>query len=463
MVRIEMMRLGEGKRKLQFAKGGPPPRRDQVWLGSLIALPYVSYASLVVMLGLLIAAMFQRGGQVWRLCGQRGFGWLSGGLLLSASFAINRSEAFLQLTNFLPFFLFFGILATVPSVVKQPFIKLEALARWLLLTSVPMNLLAVVEYGLRFETVAPRIRRLDLPGWLLGWLYDGPDFGHRAHSVFSHPNTLSAYLVIILGLGLGLGLKGLAKQRQFNWQQWAETGAIALCIIAIFCTGSRNGVLIAFVLVAIALYAARRHRWVMLSGLVGSGAIAAAVLAWGIGGRSLSLVLITQDPRIGVWRLALDMIWQRPWLGWGFAGLRLTYEPGSIPGYESIAHAHNVWLFLASEAGIPVMLGFCVIIGRLYYEGVSTFIWGKLPAENRAILLGYLLAFASCLMFALFDVTLFDSRINVLSWGLLAGIYLLSHSLLSHLLSHSDLAGPKLAESELPDNELSNNEEGVSS
>ncbi|MGI8936000.1 MAG: O-antigen ligase family protein [Phormidesmis sp.] len=448
MVRIEMIRLGEGKRKLQFAKGGPPPRREQVWLGSLIALPYVSYASLVVMLGLLIAAMFQRGGRVWRLCGQQGFGWLSGGLLLSASFAMNRGEAFLQLTNFLPFFLFFGILVTVPSVVKQPFIKLEALARWLLLTSVPMNLLAVVEYGLRFETVAPRIRTLALPGWLLGWLlgwlYDGPDFGHRAHSVFSHPNTLSAYLVIILGLGLGLGLKGLAKQSRFNWQQWAEAGAIALCIIAIFCTGSRNGVLIALVLVAIALYSARRHRWVMLSGLVGSGAIAAAVLAWGIGGRSLSLALITQDPRIGVWRLGLDMIWQRPWLGWGFAGLRLTYEPGSIPGYDSIAHAHNVWLFLASEAGIPVMLGFCGVIGRLCYEGVSTFIWGKLPAENRAILLGYLLAFASCLMFALFDVTLFDSRINVLSWGLLASIY---------LLSHSDPAGPKMAESELPKNE----------
>ena len=392
------------------------------------------------MLGLLIAAMFQRGGQVWRLCGQRGFGWLSIGLLLSASFAMNRGEAFLQLTNFLPFFLFFGTLATVPSVVRQPFVRLEALARWLLLTSVPMNLLAVVEYGLKFEAVARRVRAWPLPEWLLSRLYE-PDFGHRAHSVFSHPNTLSAYLVIILGLGLGLGLKGLAARSHFDRQQWAEAGAIALCIAAIFCTGSRNGVLIALVLVAISLYAARRHRWVMLSGLVGSGAIAAAILAWGIGGRSLSLALITQDPRIGVWRLALDLIWQRPWLGWGFAGLRLMYKPGSIPGYDSIAHAHNVWLFLASEAGIPVMLGFCVVIGKLYYEGVSTFIFGKLPAKNRAILLGYLLAFASCLMFALFDVTLFDSRINVLSWGLLASIY---------LLSHSDPAKLKMAESKPP-------------
>lgn len=433
MARIEMMRLEEfGSQKNRFIQENRPSRRERIWLGSLIALPYASYASLVVMLGLLITAMGQRGGRVWRLCGQQGLGWLSLGLLLSASFALDRGEAFLQLTNFLPFFLFFGVLATVPPVVQQPFIKLEALARWLLLTSVPMNLLAVAEYGLKFEAVIPRIQALSLPGWLLSWLYE-PDFGHRAHGLFSHPNTLSAYLVIILGLGLGLGLKGLVAQKLSAGQskasrQMAEALAIALCIAAIFCTGSRNGVLIALVLVAIALYAARRHRWVMLSGLVGSGAIAAAVLALGIGGRSLSLSMITQDPRIGVWRLALEMIWQRPWLGWGFAGLRLTYQPGSIPGYDSIAHAHNVWLFLASEAGIPVMLGFCLVVGRLYCGGVNTFICGKLPAENRAILLGYLLAFASCLMFALFDVTLFDSRINVVSWGLLSAIYLLSQS-----------------------------------
>ena len=181
-----------------------------------------------------------------------------------------------------------------------------------------------------------------------------------------------------------------------------------------------------WLMVAIALYAARRHRWVMLLGLTGSGAIASAVLAFGIGGRSLSLALITQDPRLGVWQLALEMIQQRPWLGWGFAGLRLLYIPGSIPEYDSIFHAHNLWLFLASEAGIPVMAGFCAAIGTLYYGGVKTFITGKLPAENRALLLGYLLAFASCLLFALFDVALFDSRINVLSWGVLAGIYRLS-------------------------------------
>ena len=399
--------------------------RERIWLASLIVLPYVSYLGLVIMLGLFVSALCQRGKQVWRLCGQRGLGWLTAGLLIISTFALNKGESFLQLTNFLPFFLFFGVLATVPSVVNQPFVKLAVLARWLLLTSVPMSVLAMGEFVIKFEAIAPKIQSFFLlswlPPWLLNWIYV-PDFGHRAHSFFSHPNMLAAYLSIVLGLGLGVVMKALAEQKPF----WREGLALGLCAIALFCTGSRNGILSALVLIAIALYHARYYKWVMLTGLAASSAILAAVFSLGIGGRSLSLSLLTNDPRIGVWQLATEMIQQRPWLGWGFAGLRILYEPGSIPDYDIIFHAHNIWLFLASEAGIPVMVGFCIVIGTIYYDSVQLLIKGNLPATEQATLLGYLLAFASCLLFSLFDVALFDSRINILSWGLLSSLYVLS-------------------------------------
>ena len=391
-----------------------------------MTLPYASYLGLVIMAGLFVTALKQRGKQVWRLCIQRGFGWLTLGLLLSSSFALDRGESFLQLTNFLPFFLFFGVLATVPPVVARPFARLEGLARILLLTSVPMCAIAVIEYIIKFEAIAPTVQGLPLPDWLLNWIYEEPSFGHRAHSVFTHPNALSAYLVILLGLGLGLVLQNLNEPKDTR-PQAAQISALVLCLAAIFCTGSRNGVLIALVLIAIALYAARRHRWVMIGGLVAAGAIAAALVSFGIGGRSLSLALLTSDPRLQVWQLAIEMIQQRPLLGWGFAGLRLLYVPGSIPDYDIIFHAHNIWLFLAAEAGVPVMIGFCWVVGSIFYGGIKAWLKGALPAGDRAILLGYLLAFSSCLLFALFDVTLFDSRPNLLSWSLLAAIFLLSH------------------------------------
>lgn len=418
--------------------------RSRIWLASFVILPYISYLGLLIMTGLWLTALWQRGKQVWRLCGQRGFGWLTLGLILSACFAWDRGEAFLQLVNFLPFFLFFGVLASLPELVADPAPKLEKLARWLLLTSLPMTVVAVVEFGLKFESMIPRVQALPLPGWLLNWLY-GEDFGHRAHSIFTHPNGLAAYLVIVLGLGLGLVLQSLSvvNGKQAGRLKVLQAIAVVLAAMAVFCTGSRNGVLTVLVLLAIALYAARRHRWVFLTGLLGAGAIAFAVLSLGIGGRSLSMALMTSDPRVGVWQLALDMIQQRPWLGWGFAAMRLRYEPGSIMGYDIIFHAHNVWLYLASEAGIPLMVAFCAVVGSLYYDGIKTFIKGDLAVGEsfgastaealaawqcqRAILLSYLLAFTSCLLFGLFDVTLFDARLNILSYGLLAGIYVLTH------------------------------------
>lgn len=414
-------------------------KRSRLWLASLVILPYISYLGLLIMVGLWLTALAKRGRQVWQLCMRRGFGWLSLGLIISGCFAWDRGEAFLQLANFLPFFLFFGVLATVPALTNNPVKQLATVARWLLLTAMPIGAIAIVEYALKFERIMPTIKAAPLPSWFLGWLYEEPSFGHRAHSVFSHPNGLSAYLAIVLGLGLGLVVKGLSdatlnataanskvSSDSTSQHKIAQAIAVVITLAATFCTGSRNGVLIALVMLAIALYAARRHRWVMFLGLLGSGAIAAAAITFGIGGRSLSLELLTQDPRIGVWQLAWEMIQQRPWLGWGFAGMRLRYVPNSVPGYDIIYHAHNIWLYLASEAGIPLMVGFCAVIGTLYYRGIRAFCDRRLPADHRAILLSYLLAFTSCLMFNLFDVTLFDSRLNILSYGLLAGIYVLS-------------------------------------
>ncbi|MEL7520395.1 MAG: hypothetical protein AAGJ80_02035, partial [Cyanobacteria bacterium J06553_1] len=240
-------------------------KRSRLWLASLVILPYISYLGLLIMVGLWLTALAKRGRQVWQLCMRRGFGWLSLGLIISGCFAWDRGEAFLQLANFLPFFLFFGVLATVPALTNNPVKQLATVARWLLLTAMPIGAIAIVEYALKFERVMPTIKAASLPSWFLGWLYEEPSFGHRAHSVFSHPNGLSAYLAIVLGLGLGLVVKGLsdatlnataAKSKvssdSTSQHKLAQAIAVVITLAATFCTGSRNGVLIALVMLAIA-------------------------------------------------------------------------------------------------------------------------------------------------------------------------------------------------------------------
>lgn len=404
--------------------------RLDVWLASFVALPYAMYGSMLVMVYLLVTAVARRGRQVWQACGSVGFGWLTVGLLLSASFGINRGDAFLQLANFLPFFVLWGVWVTHPAMVARPFAVLEKLARWLVVSSLPLCMVALMEYALKFEGIMPWVRAA-MPLWFLNWIYEEPYFGHRARSLFDHPNGLAAYLVMVLGLGLGLVLGFGSAQPPVVRSRWLVWLSVVLCFGAIFCTGSRNGVLIALVLVAIALYAARRYRWAWILGLVGAGALAAAIGSFGIGGRSLSLSIFTNDPRVGVWRLASEMVYQRPWLGWGFSGLRVLYEPDSIPGHDKIYHAHNIWLFLASESGIPVMVGFCVVFGSIFYRAIRLFFADEergLSAGDRAVLFSYLMAFAACLLFALFDVVLFDARLNIPAFGLLAAMYAMCES-----------------------------------
>ncbi|MEL6159261.1 MAG: O-antigen ligase family protein [Cyanobacteria bacterium J06554_11] len=412
-------------------------KRDVIWLLGWVVLPYASYLGLVILAVAFATALRWRGKQIWQLCGQRGFGWLTAGLLLSSSAAVtNRGDAFLQLTNFLPFFLFFGVLALEPAVVKQPFAKLETIARTLLLTSTPLTSLAIVQYLLKTDVILDyATQRQVFPRWLMRQIYGGAI--DRADVFFSNSNTLSAYLLMLFGLGLGLLIKrwiapqgrtkSVASQAAGRFHQF-EIVATLLCGGAIFSTGSRMGLAIALLLLAVALYQVRSHRWVLITGVLCGGALILAAATLSIGERTFSLAMVQSDVRGPLWELAVDLFRQRPWLGWGLGGLRSQYVSGSISGYEQLAHAHNIWLFLASETGIPVMVGFSVVIGKIYYDGVAAWMRQKYSPAHQAVLLGYLLAFTSCILYGLIDVVLFDSRVNVLSWSVLAAVYVLSRA-----------------------------------
>jgi len=407
-------------------------RRDRAWLAGFVILPYASYLGLIILAVLFYQALRRRGKQILQRCAQQGFGWLSMGLLISSgAAAVNKGDAFLQLTNFLPFFVFFSALGMEPTILRQPFRKLEALARWLLFTSIPLTILAIIQYLLRTDVlVSYATQKQYFPDWLMVRVYSGAL--DRANAFFNNANTLCAYLLVLLSLGLGLLLKQLyesssAKQHRVA-QVWIERISVLLCLGAIFGTGSRMGLMVALLLIAIALCAARRHRLVLLVGLGCISTLVTAAMILGMGDRTLSLTMFQSDARGPLWQLALGMVSERPWLGWGLGGLRSQYIPGSINDYDMLSHAHNIWLFLASETGLPVMFGFCLIIGKLCFNSTKAWIQKPLTPAQRAILSGYLLAFTSCVLYGLFDVVLFDSRINVISWSVLAALYVLGQS-----------------------------------
>ncbi|WOD40917.1 O-antigen ligase family protein [Nodosilinea sp. E11] len=388
-----------------------------IWAG-LVVLPYVVYGAIAPLVWVLLVSLHRWGRAIWRLLYTQGWVWLSLGLGVSVALSQARGESALQVLNFLPFFGFYAAIAVILPKFAQPFKTLHHWAMALLVASVPINLMAIVEFYLWAPTSLSRWG--DQP-WLQ-WLYQQTYYGHRASAVFGHPNALANYMVIVFGLGLGLCAYYLNRPELKGKGLWV-CGATALALVGIYCSGSRNGLLIAGLQLLLFGGLLRPYRYIFWAGL---GAIAlglVSTLIWGIGGRSLGEALSTVYLRFSVWQLALEMIPQQPWFGSGLGTFKLLYDPASFPVEgDFLPHAHNLWLMLAAEAGVPVALGFTAIVGWVVGSSTYALFCYPLPTQPTALLAGYLAGFGGTVAFAIFDLAFYDARINILGWLMLGVI-----------------------------------------
>ncbi len=396
----------------------------------LLPYPYSMFVGLVGFLALALWQSYFYPGAVLKLLSDSGF--IAVGLLLivSAGFATFRGEAYLQLAHFLPFFWFWAVLTLYLKQTADPWLQIYRWALILVLTTLPVNLIGIVEYILKINY--PGILAAYLP-WV-DWLYLGDLHVPRAFSVFDYPNTLASYLVMILGLNLGLifaGQRPIEKAKQPLWFRYALGANLLLTLMCLFASGSRNGYLVAILLLLVGFVGARTNRWVRLLGLAGFTIIVFTTLRFGLAGRALSWSWVTDDPRVHVWGLAMKMIRDRPLVGYGLGNYKLLYN-GEVPGYSYIAHAHSFWLTLASEAGLPVMLLFTAAVGLIVYRGYRALLSVKGHPSYYSVFMGYHLSFLAILLFSLVDITLFEARVNLLAWLSLAVIGVgpeLSHAL----------------------------------
>ncbi|MEL6223736.1 MAG: O-antigen ligase family protein [Cyanobacteria bacterium J06627_8] len=450
------------------------PFDQALFIISLATLPYLFYGSMVGILVVLGRLIWRHRSPcldpITRQC-------LSVSVLLfvlSTIDAYNPGESALQLANFLPYMVMFAYL---PGLLRH-LETLENLAIALVLTSIPINLIALGEFVLKAPFLPLRLQSIP---WV-DVIRKAPHRG-RAMVMFDHPNVMASYLVVVLGLALGLLMMQmdygamhrrrlqLASIQQDDRVEDSRTSsrtstgepnakrqapqfssgfsssallpwAIGLILLGLFCTGSRNGLAIAFsqlLGLGITIRADRRMLGAIAT-VIGVGATAIAGL--GLGTRSIGIFDLSNDPRVGVWAIAIDLIGERPWLGWGLGNFKFLYPPRLIdPTYQDIFHPHNIWLLLSTEAGIPAMIVMSVFIGFICYRAIRfclgniritnrgfpdlTVEWSTLESATpkRAIALGYLLAFWGCFGFALFDITFYDVRVNALNWTILAALY----------------------------------------
>ncbi|MEL7036322.1 MAG: O-antigen ligase family protein [Cyanobacteria bacterium J06592_8] len=360
-------------------------------------------------------------------------------LIVTASFAKNRTDAWIGLSNFIPYFLVFAGLATLIQTCSQ----LRRIAWILLLPSIPIVILGLGQYFLGWSGIE---QLKGFFGWVIVLNGSPPE---RMSSVFMYANILAIYLVIVLILGLGLFIERLPIWRakieakpetkfetinpKFKPLVVLATALFGVTIALIF-TNSRNAWgLMVFSGVAYAVYLGW---WIILALVIAAvAAIFGAAFAPSPLQNGLRVVVPAyfwqrltdqnferpvETLRVTQWKFAWNLTQEKPFTGWGLRNFTALYESQMNVW---MGHPHNLFLMMTAEVGIPATLLFFSIVGWILAQAIRVSLQQKISPEDRLIFFSYGLAFTACVLFNLLDVTLYDFRVNTLGWLLLAAIY----------------------------------------
>lgn len=147
--------------------------------------------------------------------------------------------------------------------------------------------------------------------------------------------------------------------------------ALALLAVGNAASASRTGLLQLWMVAALVLCWRRERRVALwLTWALACYAIGAVALPWFVGldpsMHGMFSRLRTGDAlcssRLTLWRNVLDLIAQRPWLGWGWGELDYAHYMTLYEGprfCDILDNAHNLPLHLAVELGVPAALVFC--------------------------------------------------------------------------------------------------------
>jgi O-antigen ligase len=250
--------------------------------------------------------------------------------------SLARELAFNPFLSYLSFLLLFFVVVTVVDSLRR--------LRWVLFVaagSVAFASLYVIREWQEFHNIYAGFR----PGWVVG-----------------DPNyfTVSALLTLPIAYYMMLGAKVL-------WERIFCAGCMCLTLVAVTLGASRGGFLGLMAAFVFVVWHSRQR----LRNLAFAGALVLLILVWPIAPVQRLLHPAhydeaAQESRLFVWRAGLRMIESHPITGIGLGNFKLQvdrYEPES-KNVQLIAH--NAFIEIASEMGLPALLIFLGILFSSY-------------------------------------------------------------------------------------------------
>jgi putative inorganic carbon (HCO3(-)) transporter len=238
-----------------------------------------------------------------------------------------------------------------------------------------------------------------------------------------NPNVMAGVLVIVLPIVLALLL--------FDWKQLSLVNRSLIGVAGLIMTGvllltQSRGALVALAAAFIALALLRwRRGWLMVAPMVIFGVV--AVQVWGLGAVfnaiSTNRTLGGADARLQIWSRALFMIHDFPFTGIGMGSFKQVVDalyPFSLP-LPDIPHAHNLFLQVAVDLGLPGLIAWLAILVRTTIAAWQVYRYGRIAGDSWVSGLGAGLLGSQVALVAhgLTDAALWGMvRPAILVWGL---------------------------------------------
>ena len=258
------------------------------------------------------------------------------------------------------------------------------------------------------------------------------------------PNQLAGVLVLLLPLPLAAMLTGSPGQRRLALRLLGLAGAVLLGT-TLFLTQSRGGWMgcVAGLLAFLSLWGLSGQRpWQRATGLAlplmvflvvtalvaGLGLEQMGEMLYGMAEEQVESVAspISFQGRLEIWSRAFHLIRDFPLTGLGLGTFRQAvwrlYPLFLVSPDRDIAHAHNIFLQVALDVGVPGLVSYLallIVAGRVGWQRV------KAREADRWLALGVLAGLVGFHVYGLVDTLALRSKPSFLFWwllGLLAGM-----------------------------------------
>jgi putative inorganic carbon (hco3(-)) transporter len=284
--------------------------------------------------------------------------------------------------------------------------------RWVGSVIVLTAVIMVVQALANFNQLQPTLHRTEVVGRLTG--------------AFGSPNQLGSFCAMTSFVAIGLALGGRTRLGR-----WSATIGLAVLLTGLTFSLSRGawiGTILGLLFLLVAVREARRVAVVLGLPLV--------VIAWAVGSfapGNTQIRVITQrvgaltfsspyDERPAIWAEAFREIREQPWTGEGpgdfpVSSLRAGSETSSVYAL----HAHNIWLNVGAETGLPAVLMVFGLMAALALAGHRAAAGASARGDprDRALVGGLCASLVSVVGQGFVDYTLRNVVCFITLWGII--------------------------------------------